>query len=200
MPSASAPRGRGGGDEFVLTRRRQPGLHAPPGRRVLAPASRTRTSVGSRSRCAGTTTASTWPSVRNMTGIPVCAGQSEISRAGCRDLMMSGAIDVCNFDASWGGGPTEWRRVAGTAMSLHRRDGPPRGAADIRAPARLDRPTAPIWKPFIRTATRCSMRWSRTARPSSRAATSCPRAGIRPGARREGHCEAPRVVVSFARQ
>ena len=43
------------------------------------------------------------------------AGQSEISRAGCRDLMMAGAIDVCNFDASWGGGPTEWRRVAALA-------------------------------------------------------------------------------------
>src|SRR5579872_3671879 len=53
--------------------------------------------------------------VRSQTGIPVCAGQSEISRSGCRDLMMSGAIDVCNFDASWGGGPTEWRRVAALA-------------------------------------------------------------------------------------
>jgi D-arabinonate dehydratase len=52
---------------------------------------------------------------RNQTGIPIAAGQSEISRAGCRDLMMSGAIDVCNFDASWGGGPTEWRRVAALA-------------------------------------------------------------------------------------
>jgi D-galactarolactone cycloisomerase len=54
-------------------------------------------------------------SARSQTGIPICAGQSEISRAGCRDLMMSGAIDVCNFDASWGGGPTEWRRVAALA-------------------------------------------------------------------------------------
>ena len=32
--------------------------------------------------------------------------------------MMSGAIDVCNFDASWGGGPTEWRRVAALAASF----------------------------------------------------------------------------------
>jgi D-arabinonate dehydratase len=53
---------------------------------------------------------------RAITGIPICAGQSEISRAGCRDLMMAGAIDVCNFDASWGGGPTEWRRVASLAL------------------------------------------------------------------------------------
>jgi D-galactarolactone cycloisomerase len=29
--------------------------------------------------------------------------------------MSAGAIDVCNFDASWGGGPTEWRRVAALA-------------------------------------------------------------------------------------
>ena len=55
---------------------------------------------------------------RNLTGIPICAGQSEISRAGCRDLMMAGAIDVCNFDASWSGGPTEWRRVAALAQSF----------------------------------------------------------------------------------
>jgi L-alanine-DL-glutamate epimerase-like enolase superfamily enzyme len=44
--------------------------------------------------------------------IPVCAGQSEVSPGGCRDLMESGAIDVCNFDASWSGGFTAWRRVA----------------------------------------------------------------------------------------
>ncbi|MBV9243664.1 MAG: mandelate racemase/muconate lactonizing enzyme family protein, partial [Methylobacteriaceae bacterium] len=56
---------------------------------------------------------------RNMTGVPICAGQSEISRAGCRDLMMAGAIDVCNFDASWGGGPTEWRRVAALATCFN---------------------------------------------------------------------------------
>lgn len=47
--------------------------------------------------------------------VPVCAGQSEIGRAGARDLIADGAIDVCNFDASWSGGPSEWRRVAGLA-------------------------------------------------------------------------------------
>ena len=31
--------------------------------------------------------------------------QSESSRFGCRDLMNARAIDICNFDASWGGGP-----------------------------------------------------------------------------------------------
>jgi L-alanine-DL-glutamate epimerase-like enolase superfamily enzyme len=48
-------------------------------------------------------------------GVPVCAGQSEFSAAGCRDLMDTGSIDFCNFDSSWSGGPTEWRRVAGMA-------------------------------------------------------------------------------------
>jgi D-galactarolactone cycloisomerase len=49
--------------------------------------------------------------------IPVCAGQSELSASGCRDLMEAGAIDVCNFDASWSGGPTAWRRTAAIASS-----------------------------------------------------------------------------------
>jgi L-alanine-DL-glutamate epimerase-like enolase superfamily enzyme len=56
--------------------------------------------------------------VRQITGIPVAAGQSEHSRGGCRDLMQAGAIDICNFDASWSGGPTEWRRVAAMALSF----------------------------------------------------------------------------------
>jgi D-galactarolactone cycloisomerase len=29
--------------------------------------------------------------------------------------METGSIDFCNFDSSWSGGPTEWRRVAGMA-------------------------------------------------------------------------------------
>lgn len=53
--------------------------------------------------------------VRLIAGIPVAAGQSEISAGAVRDLMVEGAIDVCNFDSSWGGGPTEWRRAAATA-------------------------------------------------------------------------------------
>ncbi len=55
--------------------------------------------------------------VRLAGGIPVCAGQSEFSSGGCRDLMELGAIDYCNFDSSWSGGPTEWRRVAGMARA-----------------------------------------------------------------------------------
>ncbi|MET0818152.1 MAG: mandelate racemase/muconate lactonizing enzyme family protein [Solirubrobacteraceae bacterium] len=56
--------------------------------------------------------------VRFRTGIRVCAGQSELSAGGCRDLLVEAAIDVCNFDASWSGGPTEWRRVAAMAQAF----------------------------------------------------------------------------------
>lgn len=56
--------------------------------------------------------------VRFRAGVSVCAGQSELSASGCRDLMVEGAIDICNFDASWSGGPTEWRRVAGMARAF----------------------------------------------------------------------------------
>ena len=55
--------------------------------------------------------------VRTRGPIPVCAGQSEHSPAGCRELMELGAIDVCNFDASWSGGPTAWRRMAAVATT-----------------------------------------------------------------------------------
>lgn len=55
--------------------------------------------------------------VRAMGSVRVAAGQSEVSRQGVRELLESGAIDVCNFDASWAGGPTEWRRVAGMASA-----------------------------------------------------------------------------------
>jgi D-galactarolactone cycloisomerase len=53
--------------------------------------------------------------VRARGGIRTCAGQSEHSAGGCRDLFEHGAIDVCNFDASWSGGCTEWRRMAAMA-------------------------------------------------------------------------------------
>jgi D-arabinonate dehydratase len=56
--------------------------------------------------------------VRLKTGVPVAAGQTEINRVAMRDLIVGEAIDVSNFDASWGGGPTEWRRVSQMAMSF----------------------------------------------------------------------------------
>ncbi len=56
--------------------------------------------------------------VRYMTGLPVTAGQSEFTVSGVRDLMLDDAIDVCNFDSSWSGGPTIWRKVAGMASAF----------------------------------------------------------------------------------
>ncbi len=56
--------------------------------------------------------------VRAMTGIPVCAGQSETTLHGLRDLVVEGAIDVSNFDASWAGGPTIWRKAAGLCAAF----------------------------------------------------------------------------------
>jgi L-alanine-DL-glutamate epimerase-like enolase superfamily enzyme len=53
--------------------------------------------------------------LRRTVPIPICAGQSEIAKSGCRELMAAGAIDICNYDPSWGGGPTEWRKVAALA-------------------------------------------------------------------------------------
>jgi L-alanine-DL-glutamate epimerase-like enolase superfamily enzyme len=56
--------------------------------------------------------------VRYMTGVPVCAGQSETTLHGLRDLVVDGAIDVSNFDSSWAGGPTIWRKAAGLCASF----------------------------------------------------------------------------------
>ncbi len=56
--------------------------------------------------------------VRAKTGVPVAAGQMEFSHAGMRRMMEAGAIDVSNYDSSWGGGPTAWRRVASLAYSF----------------------------------------------------------------------------------
>lgn len=50
--------------------------------------------------------------VRLSTGVPITAGQSEYRIDGVRDLIIGDSIDYCNFDTSWGGGPTIWRRVA----------------------------------------------------------------------------------------
>src|SRR3989454_4689775 len=49
--------------------------------------------------------------VRRATRIPITAGQSEITSQGVRRLLDAGAVDFVNFDASEGGGVTEWRRA-----------------------------------------------------------------------------------------
>ncbi len=48
-------------------------------------------------------------------GIPVNAGQGEISRHGCRDLIVRGAVDILNVDVTLAAGVTEWRRIAAMA-------------------------------------------------------------------------------------
>jgi D-galactarolactone cycloisomerase len=50
--------------------------------------------------------------LRRRIRIPITAGQSEITSHGVRRLIAAEAVDIVNFDASEGGGVTEWRRVA----------------------------------------------------------------------------------------
>jgi D-galactarolactone cycloisomerase len=50
--------------------------------------------------------------VRRATRIPVTAGQSEITSHAVRRLVDADAVDVVNYDASEGGGVTDWRRAA----------------------------------------------------------------------------------------
>jgi L-alanine-DL-glutamate epimerase-like enolase superfamily enzyme len=74
--------------------------------------------------------------VRLQTGLPVAAGQSEVTLRGLRDLVMDEAIDISNFDASWSGGPTvaQGRRPV---RRVRRGARPSRGAAGRVAAARL---------------------------------------------------------------
>ena len=103
--------------------------------------------------------------VRYGGGVPVCAGQSELSAGGCRDLMEAGAIDVCNFDASWSGGPTEWRRVAAIALAYDVRWATTRSRRS-RATCSPRSRTAPTSSASIPTATRSGGTWSPTGRRS----------------------------------
>jgi D-arabinonate dehydratase len=50
--------------------------------------------------------------VRRATRIPIAAGQSEITSHAIRRLVDAGAVDFVNYDASEGGGVTDWRRAA----------------------------------------------------------------------------------------
>lgn len=50
--------------------------------------------------------------VRQSIRIPVTAGQCEITSHGVRRLVDAGAVDLINYDASEGGGITDWRRAA----------------------------------------------------------------------------------------
>ena len=56
--------------------------------------------------------------VREGTNIPVVAGQGEITRWGCRDLILHGRVNILNVDVTIAGGVTEWRRMAGMASAF----------------------------------------------------------------------------------
>jgi len=56
--------------------------------------------------------------VRQRTGVPVAAGQSESTPSACRRLVDGGSVDVLNLDSSLAGGPTSWLKVARMA-ELH---------------------------------------------------------------------------------
>jgi L-alanine-DL-glutamate epimerase-like enolase superfamily enzyme len=57
--------------------------------------------------------------VREATRIPINAGQGEISRFGCRDLVQFGRVNILNVDVTIAGGITEWLRIAGMAALQH---------------------------------------------------------------------------------
>jgi L-alanine-DL-glutamate epimerase-like enolase superfamily enzyme len=57
--------------------------------------------------------------VRDNAPIPVTAGQGEISRWGCRDLVVQGRVNNLNVDVTIAGGVTEWRRIAAMASHFH---------------------------------------------------------------------------------
>jgi D-arabinonate dehydratase len=53
--------------------------------------------------------------VREASPIPIVAGQGEITRFGCRDLVVHGGVQILNVDVTIAGGVTEWRRIAALA-------------------------------------------------------------------------------------
>ena len=96
-------------------------------------------------------------------GIPVNAGQGEISRHGCRDLIARGAVDIINVDATIAAGVTEWRRVG--LVWLARLASPWRITRSLRWPS-TSWPAWPMgsaWRFFpITPAIQCgsTFRWS----------------------------------------
>jgi len=57
--------------------------------------------------------------VKDAINIPLTAGQSELTKFACRNLMDSGAIDICNVDSSICGGITEWMKIANMAHTYN---------------------------------------------------------------------------------
>jgi D-arabinonate dehydratase len=57
--------------------------------------------------------------VRQNSPIPVNAGQGEITRYGCRDLILQGQVNILNVDVTIAGGVTEWVKIAHLAEHFH---------------------------------------------------------------------------------
>ncbi len=57
--------------------------------------------------------------VRERGGIDVTAGQGEITRYGCRDLVVYGRVNILNVDVTIAGGVTEWMKIAHMAEHFH---------------------------------------------------------------------------------
>jgi L-alanine-DL-glutamate epimerase-like enolase superfamily enzyme len=57
--------------------------------------------------------------VRQNSPIPVTAGQGEITRYGCRDLIVHGQVNILNVDVTIAGGVTEWMKIAHLAEHFH---------------------------------------------------------------------------------
>ncbi len=57
--------------------------------------------------------------VRQNSPIPVSAGQGEITRYGCRDLILQGNVNILNVDVTIAGGVTEWMKIAHMAEHFH---------------------------------------------------------------------------------
>jgi len=57
--------------------------------------------------------------VREATSLPVVAGQGELTRFGCRDLILHGRVNILNVDVTIAGGVTEWRRIAAMASAFN---------------------------------------------------------------------------------
>jgi D-arabinonate dehydratase len=57
--------------------------------------------------------------VSQMAPMPVVAGQGEITRFGCRDLITHAGVGILNVDVTIAGGITEWRRIAAMAGAFN---------------------------------------------------------------------------------
>ena len=116
--AARARRPRGARARPRAHGRRQPGLRPGAGGRVRAAGRRPRHPL-----VRGAVPLDQRPALDARRALPDRHRRSAPARArrrsaAIRDLIVDGAIDVSNFDASWAGGPTIWRKAAGLAAAF----------------------------------------------------------------------------------